>query len=478
MRPIALLAWAYAARLAAAAAANCTAIGEALCTADGACAAFGVFDQRIQLHGCASTVPNADWLVYARDAAGAYALLPGVNVNETRCAVHPNTGQDHACASPPAPQLYEKVGAIEVDTFENTLVYWHGAMLLLENIACGYKGHAGEWEPAVYGNHSYARLRDFATGAVLVNVSSTVGFGFVSAFADYEHDTLWLFGTPVDRCSGNGAPTTVQAWWTRDPALQAWSTALAFDLGKPTHNVQVTFVGPRGGADAAERAAWAARRAARGNSSNNSSGAGALPPHRYAMFLECFTWLVNDAADGNLTSGWSVVQSTPPPNGACGGPSFTYSPLDDTYYILTGGNVVQLFATPDFTRWTESSPSPFIEPSASDGLVSPYNGFAAVAKTKGSPPQAHVGVPEPYPFVPFDPTWTSAWTAWDRNSNDGDFCCMHAAVPDAWLVWGASTQGRRPAPPLTGTDASTNSVARASGVPLQDLLAAYFPKPV
>jgi hypothetical protein len=370
-----------------------------------------------------------------------------------------------------APQpLYDKVGAIDVGTFENTMVYWHGALLVLENIPCSYKGHAGETD-ASYGNHSYARLKDFATGAVLANISSTRGFGFISAFPDYAHDTLWLFGTPADRCDGNGAPTTVQSWWTNDPALQQWSTALAFDLGKATHNVQVTSIGPRGGAGAAERAAWSARRGAR------SSGSRAFAPSaRYAMFLECFVFLVNDAADGNLTRGWSVVESTAPPGGACGGPSFTYSPEDDHFYILTGGRTVQLFRTLNFSAWAESSPSPFIAPSPEDGLVAPFAGFPAVAATeKGSPPQAHVNVPEPFPFVPFDPVWTANWSSWALNSNDADVCCQHANVSDAWLIYGTSTQGRPPKAPLDGTDAGTNSVAVQRGVSINQLLAAYFP---
>ncbi len=280
---------------------------------------------------------------------------------------------------------------------------------------------------------------------------------------------LWLFGTPADRCLGNGDAKQVQAWWTRDATLQAWDTALAFDLGSHTYNVQVTYVGPRGGAGAAERAAWAARAAA-------GRAHGALPPGTtYAMFLEPFTYAVNNATDGNLTRGWTVVNSLAPPGGASGGPCFTYNPLDGYFYILTGGHVVQLFRTRDFLTWNESTPAPFISPSAGDGLVAPFNGFAAVAARKGSPPQKRVNVPEDFPFVPFDPVWQANFSTWDRNSNDGDFCCQHADVPDAYVIWGASTQGRPPLPPLTGTDASTNSVGVARGLPLQALLAAYFP---
>ena len=161
--------------------------------------------------------------------------------------------------------------------------------------------------------------------------------------------------------------------------------------------------------------------------------------------------------------------------GSGGGPSFTYSADDDFFYILTGGHVVQLFRTHDFLSWEESNPAPFIFPSAGDGLVSPFNGFPATAPQKGSPPQAHVGVPENFPFVPFDPVWTRNWTSWAHNSNDADICCQHVNVSDAWVIWGASTQGGRPDPPLDGTDASTNSVAWKQGKTLNQLLASYFP---
>ena len=50
-------------------------------------------------------------------------------------------------------------------------------------------------------------------------------------------------------------------------------------------------------------------------------------------------------------------------------------------------------------------------------------------------------------------------------------------MTDAWLIWGASTQGRPPDAPLDGTDASTNSVAWQQGRTLNALLAAYFPGP-
>lgn len=54
-------------------------------------------------------------------------------------------------------------------------------------------------------------------------------------------------------------------------------------------------------------------------------------------------------------------------------------------------------------------------------------------------------------------------------------CCMHANISaEAYIVWGASTQGRAPHPPLTGSDGGTNAVGVAP-MALTEMLAAYFP---
>ena len=302
--------------------------------------------------------------------------------------------------------------------------------------------------------------------SVLVNITSTRGFGFLSALTEYDTGTLWLFGTPADRCQGNGDATTVQAWWTTDPTLQAWSTALAFDYGKHTYNVQVTKVAPPPGLPEHLRASRAAAIA-------QGTAAAGLPPHRYAMFLEEFAWAINNGDD--LTTGWVLLNGTRPPPGApAGGPMMVYSGYDTFYYILTGGNTVHLYRTQNFYDWTESNPSPFIAPSEGDAAVAPFSDFPARALFRGTPANAHVGVPSPGPLRAFDPWWMGQnWTAWVRNSNDGDMCCMHANVTTAYVVWGASTQGRPPGPPLNGPDAGTNSIGTAD-MPLHEMLTKYF----
>ena len=143
---------------------NCTQIAEALCLLDSQCAAFGVYGTQIQLHGCATAlVANPDWAITVRNGS-TFATLPGTqNIDETQCAVHPSTGMNHPCAPPPAPPLYAKRGAIDVGTYENTIFYWQGRLLNVENIACSYTEHAGIWD-ASWGNHSYARIRDLESG--------------------------------------------------------------------------------------------------------------------------------------------------------------------------------------------------------------------------------------------------------------------------------------------------------------------------
>ena len=79
---------------------NCVTYASTLCDADPRCHSFGLYNGRIQLHGCNATVPNNDWTIYAKPTGSAhgYAPLPGhVNVDESRCAEHPST-MDHACA--------------------------------------------------------------------------------------------------------------------------------------------------------------------------------------------------------------------------------------------------------------------------------------------------------------------------------------------------------------------------------------------
>ena len=332
---------------------------------------------------------------------------------------------------------YTTRGAIDVDTNENTLFLWQGELYVLENIPCYYSEHASRWD-ARYANASYARIRRMDDGAIVTNITSSIGFGFLSAFVDEDLGAVWLFGSLCNRCvngnQGCGEGTRkVQAWSNRPnrSSLLVWDTAVAAGTF-PTYNVEVTRV----------------------RSSATEQEATGLPPHRYAMILELSPrFALNNNADGDLTQGWFPIPGAidPPDNG---GPSIRWNPLDSMYYAILGGTHVELIRTRDFKVWERSPNRPFIEPSPADGTIAPYAGFPELAQARG--------------FVPMENT-----SRWDWNSNDADVCCMNSKADVSYVVWGAGTQGRTPHPPLTKANHCANVIATAN-ISLPQLLANHF----
>lgn len=139
----------------------------------------------------------ATLLLGVLSGAMSAAITTPSHASDGAAAPHPHP------VPPPVPgRPYEQVGSIDVLTMESTIFWWKNKTYVLENIGCGYADHAGKWFPEFKG-HSYARVRDFSTGVVVDNISSSIGFGFLNAFPDYDHNRLWLFGTPADRCHGN-----------------------------------------------------------------------------------------------------------------------------------------------------------------------------------------------------------------------------------------------------------------------------------
>lgn len=103
--------------------------------------------------------------------------------------------------SPAPPRPFAIQGVVDVQTCENSIFYFNSTVYILENIACDYWDHAGIWDPS-YGNHSYARVRELLTGRIVVNITSSIGFGFLSAFVDYEVQPrvgLWRAVRPLPR---------------------------------------------------------------------------------------------------------------------------------------------------------------------------------------------------------------------------------------------------------------------------------------
>eukprot|EP01079_Euglenida_sp_SAG-EU17-18_P004304 gene4304-782_t len=292
-----------------------------------------------------------------------------------------------------ADSLYTPVGSIDVGTYENSIFFWPEAgtdgLWLLENIPCSYIDHYGKWDKAFAG-HSYARIRSLQTGVVVANISETIGYGFISPFIDYERGTAWLFGNQDDRCKDQ-KEAPVFSWsskdlrtWTRSPCpvhqAAPRSPGPVFATAVNTFNVEVSAV------------------------PNPPEG---LPPHKYIMILEPFSFAVNNDPTGDLTKGWSLLDSTPPKDPS-GGPSIRFNPADQYYYIITGGHTVDLVRTKDFRSWQNSPKNPIIEPTPADCQT------CAVRKQ-------------------FLPGMRDHCSAWDWNSNDGDVCCLHPNVSKSYL---------------------------------------------
>jgi hypothetical protein len=270
---------------------------------------------------------------------------------------------------------------------------------LLENANSGYDDNAGKWFPEFKG-HSYARVRRLDNGVVIANISSTIGYGFISPYPDYTHNRVWLFGTNHDR-GGPGPPggyrcpgKTVTSWWAEGGDLTHWETACTDAVS--ADNVEVASV---------------------------ASPPHTLPAHTHVMSDECPGFRINNAADGNLTKGWVVAPGSS--KGPCGGPSvrWTIDPQNSSrsyYYRITGGHHVQLARSRDLRPPWQSVT--MIVPTPEDANVAPFAGFPSSYERKGFQVNHE------------------HWEDWDFNSNDADVCCMDPAVNGSYLVWGASTQ--------------------------------------
>ena len=351
-----------------------------------------------------------------------------------------------------ASRKYTPMGAIEVDTYENSIFLYRSVLYVLENIPCYYSQHAGKWDPR-YTNSSYSRIRRMSTGVIVTNLTSSIGYAFLSAFVDESppgggESKVWLFGSLCNRCGVPDHPdysfgcdparAGTQTWSSSDKLMQHWETSEANGT-IPTYNVEVSRV----------------------TSTTKEQVAVGLPPHKYVMIVELGPdlFFTNNSPDGDLTKGWAVIRGANSNFGApSGGPSIRWNPIDHMYYIFEGGGTVELIRTLDFATWERSANRPFIQPTARDALVSPFAGFSYFAKDRG-----------------FIPDMENA-TLWDWYSNDADVCCVTKDTEyqhKSYIVWGAGTQGQAPLPPLTKKNFCANVVGVAN-LSLPELMIAHF----
>eukprot|EP01051_Picozoa_sp_SAG22_P005310 SAG22_NODE_311_length_12629_cov_20.911891_5_plen_1434_part_00 len=421
-------------------------------------------------HQCTVQLSSGRQPTERRRAQGCPDCSPDCAHKAHHCACPPHCPKGRPVPAP-TPRPYESLGSIDIDTYENTIFWWGKKTYVLENIPCTYQDHAGNWPAfAAFANHSYARVRDFETGVVVANITSTIGFGFVNSFPDYDHNRLWLFGTPADRCHGNcGACTgdscprgpdgrlrpsctSIQAWWTSLPVPTSFETAVAIPAG--TAELTHTYN--------------------QGASRVRVPGPG-MPAHRYVMISEPFNFFINADPDGNLTAaghGWKLAPGQKAPHAAGGGVSMQWAP-DPTgpatapgwYYTVTGGSSVGFARSRDLKSWEPYHIAMSQQADQADRgeyQIAPYNGFAADAERKGWAEMA-----EP-----------ANWPKWGYDNNDGDVCCAdqtaaakagHGSSPFGWLVWGASTQGAH----CGLKHCATNAIGRFN-TSLATMLASFF----
>jgi hypothetical protein len=167
---------------------------------------------------------------------------------------------------PPAPVVtFDKLGAIDFESYESTPLVFNGKLLLMETISLAYPGHISHWEPQYAACSSYYRIRDLKSGVVIRNLTESCDHSFGSAFVDKlpnGTEVLWVFGSAWYRprssssssslghrggvrlgwggkCS-SPANCTIDTFSTTDPTLQAWSRSTAIKPGRSTWNNDVT----------------------------------------------------------------------------------------------------------------------------------------------------------------------------------------------------------------------------------------------
>ena len=311
-------------------------------------------------------------------------------------------------------------------------------------------GHAGQWD-ASFSGHSYYRVRDFTPGsggAVIANLSLSLGFAYGSAYVDHARARFWVFGTPHDRCGHAVMPnnTGVYAFYSDDAQLRTWTrvrTDVPWNVDGKGYNVAVAGVAA-------------------------PSPAG-LPPHSHVLIADHGSLFINAATDGNLSAGWVAVPPASPPFAwpdSCQCPSIRFL-ADGYYYVLEGGHAIWLLRSRDLRSW-ELPPgrrAPIITPSAGDGAVAP--GWASVidasdryyaSRGRNTTRQmlAHLG-------------------DWDHNANDADMCCEGGTtpVPYALINWGPSSQAAPPTGGLNGPS-SMQALIHVPNVTLDALLGSFF----
>jgi hypothetical protein len=298
-----------------------------------------------------------------------------------------------------------------------------------------------------FSNHSYFRIRDLATGAVVSNVQGSQSFAYGSAVVDPVTRKAWVFGSPRDLChhaKDPPNPNFVQAWWSDD--LVTWHTATGPALSLPAYpfNMDVTPV---------------VNVTLNGTSIN------------FVMVLENGRIAVHTAADRNLSKGWVVHHSKSKGFGEC--PAVHYGEEDGYFYVISGGRTIALARTKNLNDWVKAKDLVAADADL-DSKVSPFLDMEAQVngKTPGSDQKAAANLrnvlANPY--------------CWEFNVNDADFCCGSketapgAPLNKSYVLYSPSSQGAKALDNCTALGLRStdfNGIAMAD-VSLTQLLSSRF----
>jgi len=222
---------------------------------------------------------------------------------------------------------FEHVGALAMDTLESTPFTLRGVLYVMQAMMGAF---APDGEA-----HSFFCIHAAATGAVVSCPNSSSGYAFQSAIVDDARGVLWVFGSAWDRAQshkpgcapwGCGACAAgrcnVSVWSTTD--LVSWAgpaAAVQLPPGVTVPNVAVGFR-PRAAPPAG------------------------LPQHQAFMILESSAEMaINVGADGNLAENWVLLNASyrmTNAGEAPGCPAARYNARDGFYYVMGGGNYVDV----------------------------------------------------------------------------------------------------------------------------------------
>jgi hypothetical protein len=355
--------------------------------------------------------------------------------------------------SPWAPN-FAHLGALAMDTLESTPFTLHGKLYVQQ-------ARMGSFAPDG-APHSFFCIHDASTGAEVSCPPLSSGYAFQSSIVDDARGTLWVFGSAWDRAQssapgcrpwGCGAcargACNVSAMWTSD--LVTWGGPVAAVRLPPNVTVPNVAVGFR--------------------PTTTPPPPPGVPPHQAFMFLEsAVSVAVNVGTDGDLSTNWVLLNAsefaTGPAGEAGSCPAARFNPRDRFYYIMGGGNFVDVARSQTLRRGSwEVTPRGPVEA----GCVRGFEDCAAPAIARIAP-----GLYTEYWANGSDRgrrAFLANLSEWNWSANDVDFCDAGGVGPTTF-IYGFCAQTR----PANATGSFGDGyMVGSSPLSAVEWLASFFP---